>query len=91
MRQASRYSIGGRPTVRVKRSKNAERESADVFASWATVHDTRELAVHVPHRRREPRVGEAAQEARRRVLRRGRAQRLDEQHLHEARQRGIAT
>jgi len=27
MRQASRYSIGGRPTVRVKRSKNAERES----------------------------------------------------------------
>ena len=39
MRQASRYSIGGRPTVRVKRSKNAERESAAVFASWATVHE----------------------------------------------------
>jgi hypothetical protein len=33
MRQASRYSIGGRPTVRVKRSKNAERESAAVCAS----------------------------------------------------------
>jgi len=30
MRQASRYSIGGSPTVRVKRSKNAERESAGV-------------------------------------------------------------
>ena len=39
MRQASRYSIGGRPTVRVKRSKNAERDSAAVFASWATVHE----------------------------------------------------
>jgi hypothetical protein len=39
MRQASRYSIGVRPTVRVKRSKNAERESAAVLASWATVHD----------------------------------------------------
>ena len=33
MRQASRYSIGGTPTVRVKRSKNAERDSAAVFAS----------------------------------------------------------
>jgi len=39
MRQASRYSIGARPTVRVKRSKNAERESAAVIASWATVHE----------------------------------------------------
>jgi hypothetical protein len=38
MRQASRYSIGGRPTVRVKRSKNVERESAAAFASWGTVH-----------------------------------------------------
>ena len=39
MRQPSRYSIGGSPTARVKRSKNAERESAAVFASWATVHE----------------------------------------------------
>ena len=38
MRHASRYSIGGRPTARVKRSKNAERDSAAFFASWATVH-----------------------------------------------------
>ena len=39
MRQPSRYSIGGRPTAPVKRSKNAERESAAVFASSATVHE----------------------------------------------------
>ncbi len=39
MRQASRYSIGGIPTVRVKRSKKVERESAALFASWATVHE----------------------------------------------------
>ena len=30
---ASKYSIGGIPTVRVKRSKKAERDSAAVFAS----------------------------------------------------------
>lgn len=35
----SRYSIGGRPTLRVKRSKNAERESVAVCASWATGHE----------------------------------------------------
>jgi hypothetical protein len=39
MRQARRYSIGGMPTVRVKRSKNVERESAAVFANWATVQE----------------------------------------------------
>ena len=32
-------SIGGRPTVRVKRSKNAERESAAACASCVTVHE----------------------------------------------------
>jgi hypothetical protein len=41
MRQASRYSIGGRPTVRVKRSKNAERDSAAAFASSDIVHERR--------------------------------------------------
>ena len=38
MRQASRYSIGGSPTLRVNRSKNAERDSAASLASCATVH-----------------------------------------------------
>src|SRR5262245_3625477 len=33
MRQARRYSIGGNPTVRVKRSKNDELDSAAVLAS----------------------------------------------------------
>ena len=37
MRQASRYSIGDMPIARRKRSKNAERESAAVFASCAAV------------------------------------------------------
>lgn len=38
MRQASRYSIGASPTARLKRAKNAERESAASFANSATVH-----------------------------------------------------
>ena len=38
MRHASKYSIGAMPTARWKRSKNVERDSADSFASCATVH-----------------------------------------------------
>ena len=38
MRQVSRYSVGGIPTVRVNRSKNAERESAAARPSWTMVH-----------------------------------------------------
>ena len=37
--QASRYSIGGIATARMKRSKNAERDSAAAFASCATVQE----------------------------------------------------
>jgi hypothetical protein len=33
VRQASKYSIGATPTARLKRSKNAERESAACFAN----------------------------------------------------------
>ena len=33
IRQASRYSIGGMPTMRVKRSKKAERDNAAVRAT----------------------------------------------------------
>ena len=84
IRQASRYSIGGRPTVRVKRSKNAERDSAAVFASWRHRPRTCELAVHLTYRRRDTRIGQPAQQARRRVLTWRRPQRFDQQHLHEA-------
>jgi len=42
--------------------------------------------VHVPHRQRDSRVGEAAQQPRRCVVARRAAQRLDEQNLDEARQ-----
>ena len=38
MRHDSRYSIGATPSVRVKRSKNADRDSAAVLASCSTVH-----------------------------------------------------
>ena len=51
---------------------------------------TRELAVHLPHRGREPRIGQPAQQPRRRVFARRRPQRFDEQHLHEAREHEIA-
>ena len=33
MRQARRYSIGGRPMMRMNRSKKPEHDSAAVFAS----------------------------------------------------------
>jgi hypothetical protein len=39
MRHASRYSIGGRPTACVKRSKNDERDSAAFCASCSMVHE----------------------------------------------------
>ena len=56
---ASRYSIGGSPTLRVNRSKNAERDSAASLASCATVHWRVGIAVHPPYRFREPRIAQA--------------------------------
>lgn len=44
MRHASRYSIGGTPTARLKRSKNAERDRADSLASCSTVQDLEGLS-----------------------------------------------
>ena len=90
MRQARRYSIGRRPTARVKRSKNADRESPALFASSATVHGALGIAMHLPDRHREPRVGQAAQQPRRRAFALRRAQRLDQQHLDETRQHEVA-
>ena len=50
----------------------------------------RDIAVHLPDRRRQPRVGQSAQQPRGRVVARRRPQRLDEQHLHEAREHEVA-
>ena len=88
MRQASRYSIGGRPTVRVKRSKNAERDSAAVLASWATVHERASWPCICLSRARRasanPRSSPVARP------RRASPQRFDEQHLHQAREHEMA-
>ena len=62
IRQARRYSIGGRPTVRAKRSKNAERDRPASRASSATVEARSAVAVHPPDRHRQPRVGQPAQD-----------------------------
>ena len=41
IRHVSRYSIGATPTIRLKRAKNAERESAASFARSTTVQGLR--------------------------------------------------
>ena len=79
-----------RPTVRVKRSKNAERDSAAVFASLATVHERARwpCICRIAGARRasaNPRSspGGASSPWRR-------PQRFDEQHLHQAGEHEVA-
>ena len=50
-----------------------------------------ELTVHLADRRRESRVGQPAQQPRRRVLTWRRPQRFDEQHFHEAGEHEVTT
>ena len=51
---------------------------------------TRELAVHLPYRRRQPRIGQTSQQARRSILSWRRPQRLDEQHFNQATENEVA-
>ena len=50
----------------------------------------RDIAVHLLHRCCESRIGQPAQQPRRRIVTRRRPQRLDEQHLHEPREHEVA-
>src|SRR6476620_3685021 len=50
----------------------------------------RDVGVHLMNRGRQPRIGQSAQQAWRRVVARRRPECLDEQHLHESREDEIA-
>ena len=76
--------------VRVKRSKNAERDKPACLASSSTVHGPRRIGMHLSYRLRKPRIAEAAQQACGASPILWRAQRPHQQHLDQARQHEVA-
>ncbi len=90
MRQASRYSIGGRPTARVKRSKNAERDKAAFFANCSTVHDRAGWPCICRIAAANRAIAKPSQHTLRRALAFHQPQRFDEQDFDETREHEIA-